>query len=249
MYSLFSYAEIGALAGGLVDSGIARWMAGAPRSEEALMNQVTQALGGPAYCDIGRVEPLILSAEVYPLHRRGPGRTDAYGSDAAVTVIFETTGVVKTAFFQFKKAPLGQCRLERGQLRDALRHPAVAPRAFIFAADENSGEARIASARWALGQFRPRAATRTTTIAPWIRTRAWIAGWLACRQAPASDLHARDRVEALLQPFVDARIPPDILPGGAGPDPIVMRDMPDGFQPARLWAVLRLSAPMPGTLG
>ena len=86
---------------GDIEAAIKAWTLGQPRSEEALLNQLTGA-ACPSVSWLRRWPSRASNRHclVASLHRKGTLSTDKYGADLAVTVRVDNDRYMKTALFQ-----------------------------------------------------------------------------------------------------------------------------------------------------
>jgi len=181
------------------------WVAGQPRSEEALMNHLTGQLSRRRRgCDVGRANPINARIHLALLHRKGRRQTDKYGADLAVTVYIDQENFLKTAFFQLKKAKDYQTCVETRQLVAAQSDSRVFDRSFVLAIDEDTLGCHIKDASSLLRKNGGNT-SRNYDIHNWLVLTPWLWDWLSCRVGTESKLGDPRSVEALLEQFVDKK--------------------------------------------
>lgn len=222
--------------GGAIDA----WIAGRPHDEPALLNHITGALARRHRgCDVGLRSRVRVEAQVVDLHRRGENSTDRFGADLVVTLYAPGRRFAKTAFFQLKKSDQCDLTLQRHQLEDAQVDHRIAERSFVLAVDEVTQKMRIASVSTLLGEFPSNADTHSVSSFDWSAITTWLARWLACEEAPSSDLRSPGNVEGLLESFArDESVAGQVWT--IERNRIYAAEYPDGYSPARVWTPIAL---------
>lgn len=213
------------------------WVSGLPTDEVALLNRVTEKLARRRRgCDVGLLHPMKVSAQIANLHRKGPNRTDMYGSDLAVTINIDGNTYLKTAFFQFKRAEGYHVTIEKHQLNAAFSVNAVGLRSFVVAADNHRSGIRIRDAHSLNQSFPQGQATQEVDTSDWQSLTEWFLGWLACTIGPLSDPSDPGAPETYLQSFYQET--PEGQEWEAGWTlPETATELPD-IVPARSWVAL-----------
>lgn len=176
-----------------VAEAIAAWLRGAPTSESALTNRITEALARRRrQCDVGVHPETSVRVEHFMLDRQGRAQQDLFGADLAVTVHVNTpTGsMIKTALIQFKVSDHYRIGLERRQLMDALINSQTADRAFVIAVDRRErGNIRVRMTSEVLKLIPPNAKSHTFDTEGWMPLTHWLFEWLSCHVGvPSTDL-------------------------------------------------------------
>lgn len=178
---------------------IAGWLKGAPRDETAFVNRLTEQLVAIRRgCDVGLDQKVVVKSRVALLHRRGPGATDLFGGDLAVTILAEPGDFVKTALFQVKKGSQFKATLKRDQLEDALKNREAAGRSFVLYVDEERTGVRVNGVGDVLSKFKAEADSLTTSVTDWMPLHTWLSEWLCCRVGLESEPESPEAIEATL---------------------------------------------------
>jgi hypothetical protein len=141
------------------------------------------------------------------LHRKGPGQTDKYGCDLAVTLRVEPGAFRKTALFQFKRSANFSVAVKKSQLDDATGDARIGPRAYVLALEEVRQALRVESMAVLDSSFDSQK-EKTFDALTWSSVAEWLYGWLRCDIGPSSLGADDDGVEGLLKEFVVE--PPEI---------------------------------------
>src|SRR3989442_1725880 len=100
-----------------VAKAISEWLQGRILEEHQIVaNLIRNLTAREGSCDVGAHQRLVMRSQVASLHRQGPGASDAYGSDLAVTIIAPELLFRKTAFFQMKMADAYEIRLDKAKV-------------------------------------------------------------------------------------------------------------------------------------
>lgn len=235
--------EIQALAraaGTDVRTAVRGWRAGVPRYEIALLNRLTQQLGRHRRgCRVGhrrfRVVPTMSVT-----HASASDNTDMFGSDLAVTLSVPVDGYLKTALFQLKRAKGSKAQLQRSQLEDALKLPETADRSFVFAADEKSGEVKIASVADLLASLPDGVASPTCDLndPEWFDLDTWLFAWIECSVGAGSDPSGGE-IEHILECAFGEYVAPEGV-GDRGQVGELIDEMWLDWNVARAWLRLKL---------
>lgn len=182
------------------------WANGSPKDETALLNRITERLSRKRRkCDVGTTSPVIMTAELYELHRRGKRQTDKYGADLAVTISINNPNgpkpyLLKTALFQLKIASAYKITLDSDQLMDSLIPFPVKHRSFVLAIDGNRLGYRVHSTLDCLESINSRG-TKTFSTNDWEFLSQWLLGWFSCQRGQASDPDDPRSAERLLDAY------------------------------------------------
>jgi len=208
------------------------WLAGAPTSEEPLMNRLTaQFTRRRRHCDVGVRIPIAMTSQVAFLHRQGKQQTDAYGSDLAITVEIPDRNFRKTALFQIKVSEDFCTRLELRQLKEALTDSRTKDRSFLLVADKARQRLRVKAVVDAIPLINGENKTGQVDCTNWMSVSEWLTKWISCNVGAASDNDESKSVEKLLQAFV-VEPPSDWeMPWGIGD----AADYSSDGIPARAW--------------
>lgn len=200
------------------------WLNGPPQEEIALLSRITEGLLHPRKrCDIGMHSRVSFKPKVEVWHRKGPGTSDLYGCDLAVTLDIPDEPFQKTACFQLKRSDSGSVQLEPSQLAVAQKSPYEA-QTFVLAADKNHGEYRLQGASSV-------SAGRQST-SHWLPLADWLVQWLDCKIGTP-----RNQQATFLSTSLAALFRPEVLVGDVPAFP-----SPEGFEPLRVWLLLRLTS-------
>lgn len=170
-----------------------------------------------------------MRSELAVLHRRGPGQSDRFGADLAITVDVPVTAFRKTAFFQLKRSSDLQAIFERKQFDDARELQSVWDRSWALAIDESRAVLRVRSATDVISEFTDGRGSHKVVSTDWLPITRWLWLWLSCDIGPPSRIDDPNAVEPLLEDF---RMPPtQRLVFDVGRDFI----LPDNWLPSRSW--------------
>jgi len=194
------------------------WLNGPPQEEVALLSRITEQLYRRRRgCDVGSSHQVSVTPEFEVWHRRGPGGTDRYGCDLAVTLDIPEEAFTKTACFQLKRSQRGSVDIDHRQVTTALASR-FAQAAFMLATDVGTGGHVVA----------PMASLATTgarvSVSGWMSLSDWLVRWLDCQIG--TPLDKGPRLEALLRQLfssVEVR------------QPWALFDLPEGVEPLRVW--------------
>ena len=189
-----------------ISVAISLWLKGAPRSESALTNRITELLGRERrQCEVGVYPGTTLKLEKYLLDRQALDNSDLYGADIAITVIVNSpsSSIIKTALIQLKVSDDFEVRLDFRQMLDGIINTITAERAFVLAVDrERRGAIRV---RMTKEIYDPHSSfqTRGFNTENWMTFTPWLHDWLACRIGAPSDPTDPRSIETALSKLVN----------------------------------------------
>lgn len=199
------------------------WLNGPPQEEVALLSRITERLGRRRRgCNVGAAGRLSITPAVEVWHRRGPAGTDRYGCDLAVTLDIPQEPFIKTACFQLKRSRHGTVTVDRNQVSTALASR-FSHAAFTLATDVDTGVHAVAPMRDLA------TAASQVSVSGWMSLSDWLVRWLDCQigTAPAGG----PVLESLLR---------ELFSRADTRGPLALLDLPEGFEPLRVWFQARL---------
>lgn len=226
------------------------WLVGGPPEEVALLNRLTERLGGNRSCQVAGSPPGVVESRSLTLHRRGTGGTDLFGADLAVSLHVQGTHFLKTALLQLKRAEKGRGRIESRQLGQMLlAYPFVQHGMFVAAADKDDGamaigpvENVVAGIRSARSLTLPKEVDFRVSDPGWLSSRAWARRWLGCEVGPRSRVGALSSIEALLWSYTRVEDAPSWVARQMSENLLqYVGDLPEGWVPARSWKIFEIS--------
>lgn len=226
------------------------WLAGGPPEEVALLNRLTERLGGGRSCRVAGSPPGTVESRSLTLHRKGAGGTDLFGADLAVSLRVLGTSLLKTALFQLKRTEGGRGRIETRQLGQMLRaYPIARHGMYVVAADKSGGTVAIGTVGEVVNSISasrllplPREVGFRVQAPEWLPPRAWARLWLRCEEGTPSRVGSPHSIEALLWRYAGSEQPPSWVAPEISNDLLpYVADLPDGWVPARFWLIFEVS--------
>ena len=218
---------------------IGKWKKGQPKSEEALMNQITGALARDRRgCNVGNNGHVTMRAQSALLHRRGHNQVDLYGADLAVTVFIDSIPFVKTAFFQLKKSNDFRTQIESIQISQASAYSGIKERSFALIVDESVNSFRIRHISDIEPEIPAGQNSKQFDCSRWSFFSEWLWNWLSCDTGAPTDINNPNKVENLLTKFIQ-QDNWDSPWGSSFEEPLNLSDdeLPD-ILPCKAWLVL-----------
>ncbi len=201
------------------------WLNGPPREEVALLSRITERLYRRRRgCDVGLSHPVSVTPTFEVWHRRGPGGTDRYGCDIAVTLDIPEEPFTKTACFQLKRSEGGRVDIDHRQVTTALASE-FAHAAFLLATDVGTGAHSVAPMA-SLATAAPR-----ISLSGWMSLSDWLVRWLDCQIGTPPD--RGPRLEALLR---------QVFSSAEFDQPWTLFNLPEGVAPLRVWMQTLISS-------
>jgi len=213
-------------------SALLGWQRGQVVEEVALLNRIIESMSLDPVCKLDPPDYGFVTSEWYVLHRKGPGGTDLYGSDIAVTVWKAPSNWLKTAFIQLKASSNYAVQVEPDQLLRAKSGRGTWERSFIAAANAGNADLRVTPCA-AFDPFSMKAGTKSCRASRWLPAQTWIEQWLRCDVGLASTL-PYEAEASLLDHVRPVPLLPDIIPQ----DRESRRD--NDVLPARAWLVVAI---------
>lgn len=218
-----------------IQISVNEWLAGAPDTEEPLMNRLTaQFTRRRRQCDVGVRVPVTMTSKVAFLHRKGLRQTDAFGADLAITIEIPDRGYCKTALFQIKVSQCFSSRLERRQLNQSLADDRTRERSFVLVADKTRQRMRVKSVTEAIQLIDSGHESAEIDCVHWMAISEWITKWLSCDIGQISGIDDPRSIENLLQSFIVKAPETWETPWGDGN----AIEYPGDQVPAKAWLVM-----------
>ena len=225
-----------------VGGAVTGWLNGAPQSEPAFVNRITEVLASRKKCRGVTYADAWIETDLYLLDRRGPSSTDLFGSDIAVTVevIYPDQKLAKTAFIQVKLGDNQAATIERQQIHDAMVNSVTADRSFVFAIDRLRAGAMSLEGVTALSKTFPSGqASAQMSTSGWRPLTVWIYNWLSCFEGVPSDVDDPRSPERMLSKFRHLMV----QPRHSEEEVLAQLDLPRGMPRAWVKYVIRVPRP------
>lgn len=225
------------------------WLAGGPPEEVALLNRLTERLGGARSCRVAGSPPGVVETRSLTLHRKGVIGTDLFGADLAISLRVMGSPLLKTALFQLKRTEEGRGKIETHQLGQMLRaYPLVQHGTFLVAADKGDGAVAVGPIEEVVAAISParllplpREVGFRVSAPNWLPPRVWTRRWLGCEVGPRSRVASPYSIEALLWRYTEAEQQPSWVAPEISSDLLpYIAELPDGWVPARSWLIFEV---------
>ncbi len=214
----------------LSNNAIRNWHLGIVLEEPALLNHIIGQYRITEFgCNVGVSKIHIAKAKFYTLHRKGEKQIDKYGADLAVTISSKNLSFSKTAFFQFKKSKKLKVIIEKKQIDEAQKFPAVYDRSFVFVVDEVYKCIKIEL----LNNITKLVTGSTATFDcnEWKSQTEWLNLWLKCEIGEKSVFGSTSSIEVILKDLTREE-PKAIIPDKLDNFP--------NYLPAKEWMVFEI---------